>query len=120
MRTLRAAVTLVVLSLIACAASSAGPANAGHPCLVAIGVNPQPFNRTSTPSASPLASRWGGFYEPLVVVTQAGGGHEYLWLASRLDWSKDGRTLTITVRSGVRWTDGRPLTAEDVLFTLTA
>ena len=119
MRALRAAVTLVVLVFMACVAS-AGAGNAGHPCLVAIGLNQQPFNRNFNPYVNPLDFTWGGIYEPLVVVTRAGGGHEYLWLASRLDWSKDRKTLTITVRHGVKWTDGRPLTAEDVLFTLTA
>ena len=62
----------------------------------------------------------GGIYEPLVVLTAAGGGHQYDWLASRFEWSRDRKTLTITVRHGVRWTDGTPLTAEDVAYTLTA
>jgi peptide/nickel transport system substrate-binding protein len=113
-----AVVALVALSLAAAADGAAGSSD--HPCLVAIGVNPQPFNRNFNPFANPLDFTWGGIYEPLVVVTQAGGGHEYLWLASRLEWSTDGKTLTITVRPGVKWTDGRPLTAEDVRFTLTA
>ena len=35
------------------------------------------------------------------------------------DWSvtPDGKTWTFTIRSGVRWQDGRPLTASDVAFT---
>jgi peptide/nickel transport system substrate-binding protein len=113
-----AAVVLVALSLAVVSDGAAG--RSGHACLVAIGVNPQPFNRNFNPFANPLDFTWGGIYEPLVVVTRAGGGHEYLWLASALDWSRDGKTLTITVRHGVKWTDGRPLTAEDVVFTLTA
>jgi peptide/nickel transport system substrate-binding protein len=62
----------------------------------------------------------GGIYEPLVVVTPAGGGRQYNWLASRFLWSKDARTLTITVRPGVKWSDGEPLTNEDVVYSLTA
>ena len=34
--------------------------------------------------------------------------------------SADGRTLTYRLRRGVRWSDGAPLTARDVLFTLRA
>jgi len=34
--------------------------------------------------------------------------------------SSDGRTLTYHLRRGVRWSDGVPLTARDVLFTLRA
>jgi len=32
-------------------------------------------------------------------------------------WSNGGRTLTITTRSGVKWSDGKPFTAADVAFT---
>ncbi len=38
-------------------------------------------------------------------------------LASQLDVSPDGLTYTYTLRKGVRWSDGKPFTAEDVLFT---
>jgi peptide/nickel transport system substrate-binding protein len=35
------------------------------------------------------------------------------------DWTvtPDGKTWTFTIRSGVKWQDGRPLTARDVAFT---
>ena len=34
--------------------------------------------------------------------------------------SADGRTIRYRLRPGVRWSDGRPVTAADVLFTLRA
>ena len=34
-------------------------------------------------------------------------------------WSNGGKTLTITTRSGVKWSDGKPFTAADVAFTST-
>jgi peptide/nickel transport system substrate-binding protein len=34
--------------------------------------------------------------------------------------SEDGRTIRYRLRAGVRWSDGRPVTAQDVLFTLHA
>ena len=117
---------LVVLALTLCStAASARSSRQGgvdphHPCLVVTGGADTPFVRNFNPFGQPLDFTWGGIYEPLVVVTSAGGGHQYPWLASRLTWSKDGRTLTLTVRHGVRWTDGRPLTSRDVLYTLTA
>ncbi|MBA3620136.1 MAG: hypothetical protein H0W56_11210 [Acidothermales bacterium] len=40
------------------------------------------------------------------------------WLARSVTRSPDGRRLRIRLRSGVRWHDGRPLTARDVAFTL--
>jgi peptide/nickel transport system substrate-binding protein len=39
------------------------------------------------------------------------------WLASSYKWSNANKTLTFTIRKGVKWTDGKPLTASDVLFT---
>lgn len=39
------------------------------------------------------------------------------WLAEGFEVSDDKRTWTIDIREGVRWHDGRPLTAEDVAFT---
>lgn len=38
-------------------------------------------------------------------------------LAERWDWSEDGRTLSYTLKPGLVWSDGAPLTARDVAFT---
>lgn len=43
---------------------------------------------------------------------------EYLpWIASGFEASEDGRMYTFTVREGISWHDGVPLTAQDVAFT---
>ena len=39
------------------------------------------------------------------------------WQAERMEVSPDFREVTVTLREGVRWSDGQPLTAEDVVFT---
>jgi peptide/nickel transport system substrate-binding protein len=39
------------------------------------------------------------------------------WLASSYQWGSDSKTLTFTIRSGVKWTDGQPFTADDVVFS---
>ncbi len=41
------------------------------------------------------------------------------YLASAWRWSTDGSVLTMTVRSGLRWHDGKPTTAADAAWTLT-
>ncbi len=38
-------------------------------------------------------------------------------LAESWDISEDGQTIVFTLREGLRWSDGEPLTADDVLFT---
>jgi peptide/nickel transport system substrate-binding protein len=94
-----------------------------HRCLVATGSGDPAFVRNFNPYVQGLPSSSfvrGGMYEPLIVVTPAGGGREYKWLAQSYRWSKDGRTLTLAIRRNVRWTDGRPLTAADVVYSLTA
>jgi peptide/nickel transport system substrate-binding protein len=59
----------------------------------------------------------GGIYEPLVIMSPAGGGHIYPWLATGYKFTDGNKTLLITIRHGVRWSDGLPFTAKDVLFT---
>jgi ABC-type transport system substrate-binding protein len=38
-------------------------------------------------------------------------------LASAYSWSPDGKTLTLTTRTGVKWSDGQAFSAADVAFT---
>jgi len=40
-------------------------------------------------------------------------------LAESWSISKDARTTTVKLRSGIKWSDGTPFTADDVLFTFT-
>jgi peptide/nickel transport system substrate-binding protein len=39
-------------------------------------------------------------------------------LADKYEWSADGKQVTITLKDGLSFHDGMPLTSEDVLFTL--
>ncbi|MBA3805586.1 MAG: ABC transporter substrate-binding protein, partial [Acidobacteria bacterium] len=41
-------------------------------------------------------------------------------LAESWQWASDERTLDLTLRDGLRFSDGHPLTADDVLFTFRA
>jgi len=38
-------------------------------------------------------------------------------LAKSYSISQDGKTYTINLRKGIKWTDGKPITADDVVFT---
>jgi peptide/nickel transport system substrate-binding protein len=39
------------------------------------------------------------------------------WLASEVKWAADFKSVDITVRDKATWSDGKPLTAEDVAYT---
>ena len=59
----------------------------------------------------------GTVYEVLTFVNGLQSGKTTNWLASSYAWSNGNKTLTFTIRSGAKWTDGKPVTADDVLFT---
>ncbi|MGR3867061.1 ABC transporter substrate-binding protein [Streptomyces graminifolii] len=62
----------------------------------------------------------GGFiYEPLVQINTVDIGHDIPWLAKSWRWSNGNKTLTMDLQSGVKWTDGQPFSADDVVFTYT-
>jgi len=44
-------------------------------------------------------------------------GNDLPWLAKSWAWSNDNKTLTLQLQSGVKWTDGKPFSADDVAFT---
>lgn len=61
---------------------------------------------------------WGMIYEPLFFFDTAKSGVIDPWLGTSYAWSNGGRTVTVQLRHGVKWTDGQPFTSADVVFTL--
>jgi len=55
-------------------------------------------------------------FEPLYVTNPA--GQLTPWLATGYTSSSDNKTLTFALRPGVKFSDGSPLTAEDVVFSI--
>jgi peptide/nickel transport system substrate-binding protein len=60
---------------------------------------------------------FGTVYEELTFVNGLKSGQTTNWLASSYAWANHNKTLTVTIRPGIKWSDGKPLTAGDVLFT---
>lgn len=58
----------------------------------------------------------GMMYEPLVYFNTM-NGQSTPWLASDFKVSDDAKSITFTIRQNVKWSDGQPFTADDVLFT---
>jgi peptide/nickel transport system substrate-binding protein len=59
----------------------------------------------------------GFIYEPLVYVNPLQDGKTTPMLASSYTWGAGNKSLTFTIRSGVKWSDGTPMTAADVAYT---
>ena len=105
------------------AVDRSGAARASHNCLVMTGAgdpvftrNFNPYTSTGLPSGSFVQ---GAFYEPLIV-TGEGGLKPVPWLARSWKWSNGAKTLTLNLAKGVKWSDGKPLTSSDVVYSITA
>jgi peptide/nickel transport system substrate-binding protein len=70
-----------------------------------------PFVPTSSPYSVGLT------YETLDFVDSLKSGAVTPWLATNYAWSNANKTLTFTIRSGVKWSDGKPFSAADVAYT---
>jgi peptide/nickel transport system substrate-binding protein len=60
----------------------------------------------------------GAIYENLYIVSIHDNAKQYPMLATYYRWSADLKTLTFTIRQGVKWSDGQPFTPDDVLFSI--
>ncbi|MCU1524420.1 MAG: Peptide/nickel transport system substrate-binding protein [Microbacteriaceae bacterium] len=68
------------------------------------------------PTSGTQANRFM-IYEPLVQVNKIKSEDYKPWLATKWDWSADSKTLTFHLREGVKWSDGKPFTSADVVYT---
>ena len=112
-----------LLSAATPAAVKSSGASAAHPCLVMTGAgdpafikNFNPYTATGQPSGAFVQ---GAFFEPLIITPQ-GGLKPVPWLARSWRWSGGNKTLTLNIAKGVKWSDGKALTAADVVYSITA
>jgi peptide/nickel transport system substrate-binding protein len=112
---------LTVLALAGCSnAGSSGPSSSGTTLTVnnnegePLTDNFNPLDPTSTLNV------YGSFsmiYEPLVQYDPQRPGVTYPWLATSSAWSNGDKTLTFNLRKNVTWSDGKPFTSADVVYT---
>ncbi|HEY3339603.1 MAG TPA: ABC transporter substrate-binding protein [Propionicimonas sp.] len=65
-----------------------------------------------------LFGTYGPIYEPLFFYNQLSADPPTPMLGESFTYSADGRSVTIKLKPNVKWSDGEPLTADDVVFTL--
>ena len=74
------------------------------------------FNALIASSSSASGFAAYAIFEPLLQ-EDFNSGKTRPWLATSYTWGPDGKTLTLKLREGVKWSDGAPFTAKDVAFT---
>jgi peptide/nickel transport system substrate-binding protein len=77
----------------------------------------QAFNPFVPTQAAYGMGATGLIYEPLIQFDLASPTVQYPWLATSYAWSNAYKTITFTIRQGVKWNNGTPLTPADVAFT---
>ncbi|HEV2782335.1 MAG TPA: ABC transporter substrate-binding protein [Actinophytocola sp.] len=119
---LAAAAALAVAGLAGCGSGGGSSPAAEGTGVLNVGMPNGPQTENHNPFLSSSAASSLGYrrviYEPLVmtnVVRPTDPGKP--WLATKWEWSGDYRTLTLTVRDNVTWSDGQPMTAADVAYT---
>jgi len=74
--------------------------------------NFNPFNQTSA-----RATTKDFIYEPLAIFNRLAGAKWEYRLAESFELADDLTSISFTLRDGLKWSDGEPLTVDDVIFT---
>jgi peptide/nickel transport system substrate-binding protein len=120
---------IIVAGLLAAAGCSAGAGSGSAPGSTASGKASNSVLTISNESGALWTCGFNPFnpnenslsvgfaYEPLVYVNPLQNGKTTPMLATSWSWGAGNKSLTFTIRQGVKWADGTPLTAADVAYT---
>ncbi|MDE1992380.1 MAG: hypothetical protein KGI75_07735 [Rhizobiaceae bacterium] len=122
-RSFRSAVRLTAIALAAgisafafsAAADDGTPVNGGT-VIAALAATTIPSLNTQLTSSTPALFAADVWADGLMAYDR--DGKRLPRLATSWETSNDGKTYTFKLRPGVKWSDGQPFTAEDVVFTL--
>jgi peptide/nickel transport system substrate-binding protein len=113
------------MGIAACGSSSSGgskgAATTGKPLVIestALSPMTQTFNPFQSTSTGYTTHAVDLYQQPLFVYNTLNPSQAPVpELGLSYSWSNGGRTLAVTTRSGVKWSDGKPFSAADVAFT---
>ena len=110
------------VAITACSSSGSNSPGAQGKPLVVVDNAGQIFTRSFNPYVSTSLGNANSstalVYEPLLMFNIMRPTQQPTpWLATRYAWSNGGQTLRFTIRKGVKFSDGKPLTAADVAFS---
>ena len=86
----------------------------------------QPYKLETFDSANPISglsgSVWGWGMSQIgmdaLAYVNYGDGKMIMWMAESVDKSDDMKTWTLHLRKGITWSDGKPFTADDIVYTI--
>jgi peptide/nickel transport system substrate-binding protein len=117
------AVALLAAGAAACSSttSPSSPSKGASPTLVMESSPESTITQAFNPFVATQAI-WGMgadglIYEPLLQFDLAAPPKYYPWLATAYKWSNGGKAVTFTIRQGVKFNNGTPMTPADVAFT---
>jgi peptide/nickel transport system substrate-binding protein len=119
-----AAVGLLAAGLGACGSSPSSTSSSAKGASGTITMESSPesaitqdFNPFLPTEAPYSMGATGLIYEPLLQFDLAAPPKYYPWLATSYAWGNGGKSITFTIRQGVKWNNGTPMTPADVAFT---
>lgn len=111
---------LVIFSLLLVACGGTTATQSKTHTLVMAATNVQFSSAGFNPYNANANADLGGFiYEPLFFFDALTGQSTGL-LGTSHDFNADGTQVTVHLRTGVKWNDGQPFSADDVVFTFNA
>ena len=113
-------ISIFFIPLIYFFASCDNKTNRDQEGLIVYQENQISWTRNFEPLNPVSICRWptrGGIYEPLYIYNPI--STEWVpWLATNYKWKNDNKKLLFSIRTGVKWSDGREFSAYDVAYTL--
>ncbi|MDI4636362.1 MULTISPECIES: ABC transporter substrate-binding protein [Halomonadaceae] len=110
--------SLPMLALAAAVTASSAPAIAApaQGGTLTVPVITTAFTKSFNPYIDNLNTVGGMIFEPLAF-TNVMQGETSFRLAESYEYAEDYKSITYTLRDDLQWSDGEPLTAEDVVYT---
>lgn len=109
------ALALAALGVSSCAGANNGSSGGSGTLTIQGDAGDPTLTENFNPFSSTQLSGTRLIYEPLEIPSSVDGSY-IPFLATSFSFS-DPTTVTYTLRSGVKWSDGKPFTANDVVFT---
>jgi peptide/nickel transport system substrate-binding protein len=111
------AAVATTLLLAGCAPASGGSASGSADTLIAYTGQSGDYQINFNPYSPSQIGGIGTIFESLFFVTNVNTDPYAPLLGTEYTWNEDGTQLSVTLREGVKWSDGEDFTADDVAFT---